>query len=93
MDILKKERRIVKRLSMKECIIPSAAVILKLIQRFDQKGELPSEDNEEDYLKFLNIFSELQKYLRVGNTFAFFMDLSKYYFMSHIIQVFHITEK
>lgn len=93
MDILKKERRIVKRLSMKECIIPSAAVILKLIQRFDKKGELPSEDNEEDYLKFLNIFSELQKYLRVGNTFAFFMDLSKYYFLSHIIQVFHDTEK
>ena len=93
MDILKKERRIVKRLSMKQCIIPSAAVILKLIQRFDQKGELPSEDNEEDYLKFLNIFSELQKYLRVGNTFAFFMDLSKYYFLSHIIEAFHDTEK
>ena len=93
MDILKKERRIVKRLSMKECIIPSVAVILKLIQRFDQEGELPSEDNEEDYLKFLNIFSELQKYLRVGNTFAFFMDLSKYYFLSHIIEAFHDTEK
>jgi serine/threonine protein kinase len=93
MDILKNERRIVKRLSMKECIIPSAAVILKLIQRFEQKGDLPSEDNEEDYLKFLNIFSELQKYLRIGNTFVFFMDLSKYYFLGHIIQAFHNTEK
>jgi len=93
MDILKNERRIVKRLSMKDCIIPSASVILKLIQRFEQKGDLPSEDNEEDYLKFLNIFSELQKYLRIGNTFAFFMDLSKYYFLGHIIQAFHATEK
>jgi serine/threonine protein kinase len=93
MDMLKKERRIAKRLSMKECIIPSAAVILKLIRRFDQKRELLSEDNEEDYLKFLSISSELQKYLRVGNTFAFFMDLSKYYFLSHIIQAFHHTEK
>jgi len=93
MDILKNERRIVKRLSMKECIIPSAAVILKLIQRFEQKGNLPSEDNEENYLKFLNIFSELQKYLRIGNTFVFFMDLSKYYFLGHIIQAFHHTEK
>jgi serine/threonine protein kinase len=93
MEILKNERRIVKRLSMKDCLIPSAAVILKLIQRFDQKGDLPSEDNEEDYLKFLNIFSELQKYLRIGNTFVFFMDLSKYYFLGHIIQSFHDTEK
>jgi serine/threonine protein kinase len=93
MNILKNERRIVKRLSMRECIIPSASVILKLIQRFEQKGDLPSDDNEEDYLKFLNIFSELQKYLRIGNTFAFFMDLSKYYFLGHIIQAFHATDK
>jgi len=93
MDILKNERRIVKRLAMKECIIPSAAVILKLIQRFEQKRDLPFEDREDDYLKFLNMFSELQKYLRIGNTFVFFMDLSKYYFLSHIIQTFHDTEK
>jgi len=93
MDILKKERRIVKRLSMKECIIPSAAVILRLIQRFNKKGDLPAEDKEDDYLKFLNIFTELQKYLRIDNTFVFFMDLSKYYFLSHIIQAFHDTEK
>jgi serine/threonine protein kinase len=93
MDILKNERRIVKRLSMNECIIPSAAVILKLIQPVDQKSDLPSEDKEDDYLKFLNIFSELQKYLRIGDSFVFFMDLSKYYFLSHIIQAFHDTEK
>lgn len=93
MDILKNERRIVKRLAMKECIIPSAAAILKLIQRFEQKRDLPPEDNEEDYLRFLNIFSELQKYLRIGNSFVFFMDLSKYYFLSHIIDAFHDTEK
>ena len=93
MEILKNERRIVKRLSMKECIIPSAAVILTLIQPFQQKRDLPSEDNEDDYLKFLSVFSELQKYLRIDNTFVFFMDLSKYYFLSHIIQVFHDTEK
>jgi serine/threonine protein kinase len=93
MKILKNERRIVKRLSMKECIIPSAAVILKLIQPFQQERDLPSEDNEDDYLKFLKVFSELQKYLRLDNTFVFFMDLSKYYFLSHIIQAFHDTEK
>ena len=92
MEILKNERRIVKRLSMKECIIPSAAVILKLIQPFQQKRDLPSEDNEDDYLKFLSVFSELQKYLRIDNTFVFFMDLSKYYFLGHIIQVFHDTD-
>jgi serine/threonine protein kinase len=44
-------------------------------------------------MKLLNIFSELQKYLRIGDTFAFFMDLSKYYFLGHIIQSLHDIEK
>jgi hypothetical protein len=44
-------------------------------------------------MKLLNIFSELQKYLRIGDTFAFFMDLSKYYFLGHIIQGLHDIEK
>ena len=57
MGILKRERGIVKKLAMKECIIPSASVILKLVQRFEKKGELPADDREGDYLKFLNIFS------------------------------------
>ncbi|MCG6982930.1 MAG: hypothetical protein LJE88_16125 [Deltaproteobacteria bacterium] len=66
---------------------------MKLIQPFDPKSDQPPEDKSDDYLKFLDIFSELQKYLRIGESFVFFMDLSKYYFLSHIIQAFHDTEK
>ena len=92
-EILKKERGIVKQLSMKECIVPGASVVLKLIQRFSRRADLALEGGEDDYMKLLNIFSELQKYLRIGNTFAFFMDLSKYYFLGHIIQSLHDIEK
>ena len=93
MEILKNERRIFKQLSMKECIIPTASAILKLIQRFSDKADLPPEESEDDYRRLLNTFSELQKYLKIGNTFVFFMDLSKYYFLGHIIQAFHDREK
>lgn len=93
LEILKNERRIAKQLAMKECIIPTASVVLKLIQRISDKTDLSPEEREGDYVKLLNIFSELQKYLRIGNTFAFFMDLSKYYFLGHIIQSFHDVEK
>ena len=92
-EILKKERGIVKQLSMKECIVPGASVVLKLIQRFSRRADLALEGGEDDYMKLLNIFSELQKYLRIGDTFAFFMDLSKYYFLGHIIQSLHDIEK
>ena len=93
LEILKNERRIAKQLAMKECIIPTASVVLKLIQRISEKTDLSPEEREGDYMKLLNIFSELQRYLRIGNTFAFFMDLSKYYFLGHIIQSFHDVEK
>jgi len=93
MDILKKERRIVNKLSMKECIIPTVSVILQLIQPFTSKSELPSEESEDDYLKLVDIFSELQKYLKINDKFVFFMDLSRYYFLSHIVQTFHDTDR
>ena len=92
-EILKKERGIVRQLSMRECIVPGASVVLKLIQRFSRRADLALEGGEDDYMKLLNIFSELQKYLRIGDTFAFFMDLSKYYFLGHIIQSLHDVEK
>jgi hypothetical protein len=92
-EILKKERGIVKQLSMRECIVPGASVVLKLIQRFSRKADLALKGDEDDYMKLLNIFSELQKYLRIGDTFAFFMDLSKYYFLGHIIQSLHNIDK
>ena len=78
-EILKKERTVVRQLAMRECIVPGASVVLKLIQRFSRRADLALEGGEDDYMKLLNIFSELQKYLRIGDTFAFFMDLSKYY--------------
>jgi hypothetical protein len=92
-EILKKERSIVKQLSMSECIVPGASVVLKLIQRFSRRADLALEGGEDDYMKLLHIFTELQKYLRIGDTFAFFMDLSKYYFLGHIIQSLHDIEK
>jgi hypothetical protein len=92
-EILKREEGIVKQLSMRECIVPGASVVLKLIQRFSRRADLALESGEDDYMKLLNIFSELQKYLKIGDTFAFFMDLSQYYFLGHIIQNLHDIEK
>ncbi len=93
MEILEKEKRIVDKLSMKECIIPSVSVILRMIQRFADKENLPPEELENDYVRWLHVFSEAQKYLRIGDTFVFFMDLSRYYFLGHILKSLHTAEK
>jgi serine/threonine protein kinase len=92
MEILEKEKSIVRKLVMEECIIPSVSVILKMIQRFSDREDLPSEELEKDYVRWLNVFSEAQKYLKIGDTFVFFMDLSKYYFLGHILKSFHTAE-
>ncbi len=91
--IIRKEQGIVNKLSMKECIIPTVSVILKMLPRLSGGEGLPVEETEENYVRRLNVFSELQEYLRIDDTFAFFMDLSKYYFLQNIIESFHATNK
>ncbi|MCK7507684.1 MAG: hypothetical protein MZV70_28985 [Desulfobacterales bacterium] len=44
---------------------------------------------EEKYIAWLRKNPEHQDYLKIKGTFVFFMDLSRYYFLSHIIDGLH----
>ncbi|UCG13759.1 MAG: hypothetical protein JSU72_04610 [Deltaproteobacteria bacterium] len=86
--ILKKESRIVDQLSMEECIVPRVSVILKNI-RSPSAGDFLAGGIEGNYIKLLKMSSKLQSYLKIGGSFAFFMDLSRYYFLQYIIDHLH----
>ena len=86
---IKKEVHIVNKLVPRECIIPKVSVILGLIYTFPYSEETPPERLEERYINLLRKFTEYQKYLRINNTFVYMMDLSKYYFLSHILDELH----
>ena len=88
-DSIKKEVDIVNKLIPKECIIPKVSVILGLIHSLPYSEDIPPERLEERYINWLRESTEYQKYLKINNTFVYMMDLSKYFFLSHILDELH----
>jgi serine/threonine protein kinase len=88
-DSIKKEAQIVNKLVPKECIIPKVSVILDLIHSFPYSQDTPPERLEERYIKWLRSSTEYQEFLKINNSFIFFMDLSKYFFLGHILDELH----
>lgn len=86
---IKKEGHIVERLAPKECIIPKVSVILSQVHQLSPLMETPAEQLEEKYLAWLRKNPEHQDTLKINGTFVYFMDLSRYYFLSHIIDGLH----
>ncbi|MEJ2101447.1 MAG: hypothetical protein P8X68_15935 [Desulfobacterales bacterium] len=88
-ESMKREGHIVDKLAPKECIIPRVSVVLNLINKLPESDYLPAEKLEEKYVQWLRRNTDYQKYLKIKNTFVFFMDFSKYYFLSHIVDNLH----
>ncbi len=86
---IKSDRHIVERLSPKECIVPKISVILKRVYTFPSEARMTPEKLEEKYIQLLGTRPALQEYLKIDGRFVFFMDLSKYYFLGHIIETIH----
>lgn len=88
---IKADMMIAKRLSPKECIIPRVSVILGRLVSQGTAKQSP-QATEDDYVKRLASNSQYQEYLKIGNSFVFFMDLSRYYFLSSVLTDMHDME-
>ncbi len=86
------ETQIMERLAPKICVIPNLAVILRRIHAFPDDGDVPPAQLEDRYIRWLRKFPENQRFLTVGGSFVFFMDLARYYFLSHVAGSFHGKE-
>jgi serine/threonine protein kinase len=87
--LIAQERRIAEKLSPKECLVPGVSVILEKVRPFLDEPNLPPEILEEKYMQLLESNPEYRKYLKIEDSFAYFMDFSKYFFLSHIIAEIH----
>lgn len=90
---LESDHEIVKRLEPRECIVPAASALLRLIHPFAKEDDLSLDQLEEKYLDWLRKYPRFQSFLKIGPSFVFVMDLSRYFFLSHIIQDFHELSK
>jgi serine/threonine protein kinase len=88
-ESIKKEVAIVNKLIPKECIIPKVSVILGLIHKFRYAEGIPAEKMEEKYINWVRRSDEFQEFLKINCTFVYFMDLSQYYFLGHILDELH----
>lgn len=83
------ESKIMRKLAPKECVIPNISVLLKKIHTFPGADRLTAEQLEKKYTQWLMKSTAHQRFLKVGKSFVFFMDLAKYYFLSQVIESFH----
>ena len=83
------EAAIVDRLAPRECIVPRVSVILKEITSIPGADKLSPEELEKKYVHMVEVKPVYQEYLQIGNSFAFFMDLARHFFLSATIDEIH----
>jgi len=89
---INRDNQIALLLAPRECLVPRIAVILKKIIPHQVNSDQPIESQEKQYIKWLTENIESQSHLKIGDGFAYFMDLSKYFFLGHILQRIHSIE-
>ncbi len=89
---IERDRQIVATLAPRECLIPGVSMILDKIYKFPRINKLRGNEREDAYFEWLNFNQEYQSYLKIEDSFAFFMDLSKHMFLSDILSLFHGLE-
>lgn len=72
-----------------EYVAPRVTAILRKIHAFPDGEDLSSDQLEMKYVKWLVDNPEFQEYLKIGDSFVFFMDLSKNSFLSYVVDGIH----
>jgi serine/threonine protein kinase len=89
---IQRESTLVEKLAPMICIIPNVSVILSRIRKLVGVGAIPAIGQEEKYIRFLKAAPEYQTCFKIGGAFAFFMDLSRHYFLSYVLAELHDVE-
>jgi serine/threonine protein kinase len=90
---IKAEAKIVEKLYPRECIVPKMSVILKAVHTIKDSQFLSEELQEAKYVHLLEVNPEYQEYLKIGSSFAFFMDLAKHFFLSTTLEEIHCDDQ
>ncbi len=83
------ENGIVHKLTPRECIIPNLSVIMRKYRLLPDADCLSPQALEQRYVEMLESSTEYHDCLKIGGHFAFFMNLSRYYFLSHVLHRLH----
>lgn len=82
-------QKIEKKLAPRECLVPSVSSVMRLIHSFTREKSLQPQALENKYFKWLFKYPAYQEYLKIGDSFVFIMDLSKYFFLGEVLKEIH----
>jgi serine/threonine protein kinase len=91
-EAIDKERRIAALLSAVPVIVPRVSTILENVHRFSDHETLTRDTIERRYIGWMRRNPAFQRYLKVGDSFAFFMELSSHHFLHHVFGDIHLCE-
>ena len=86
---IESDHRIARRITPRECIVPTVSAVMKIIHPFSDGKQLTPAALEDKYLDWLRKYPSFQSHLKIGRSYIFVMDLSRYFFLSHIINDVH----
>ncbi len=86
LERLEKEERIVHRLSGRCCVVPRLSAVLRRIKRFADVPDTDEPQLEARYRRWLEADPSRQRYLKIGDTFAFFMNFSRHRFLGPVLR-------
>ncbi|MDO9262723.1 MAG: hypothetical protein Q7U02_02075 [Desulfosalsimonadaceae bacterium] len=90
MAYINNERHIVSQLTPAiHCLSPSLSAILNKVPELRFPEKMEEDALEEKYIRLLTSSSRLQRHLKIGDGFVFFMKLAKSSFLNQVIEKIH----
>ncbi|RLC11457.1 MAG: hypothetical protein DRI57_18900, partial [Deltaproteobacteria bacterium] len=87
---IRAESRIAVRLAPKiEFVAPGVTALMRKIRNFPKSADISPSELEKKYVRWLEQNRAFQNYLKIDDTFVFFMDLSKHSFLSYVVDRMH----
>lgn len=93
LESLHTEGRIAVKLEPEiEFVAPGVTAIMRKIHPFKDAADLKASELEARYIQWLRGHPTEQEFLKVSGGFAYVMDLSKYAFLSQVVEAMHDPE-
>ena len=89
---IRKEVEIASQLAPVACIVPMVSVVLKKVKKLPYESSLTQAQLEKQYIRLVEEHPEFQNHLKIGDRFAFFMELTNNFFLSGVIDKLHKAE-
>ncbi len=86
---IRREVQIAVQLAPTACIIPMVSVVLNKVKTLPYMPDCSQEQMEKRYIRLVEGQPEYQRYLKIGDRFALFMELSNSFFLGRVIAELH----